>query len=96
MRCEAGVLVEVGVYEDYAEHWVRDDGPAAPCWALFADSAILLRAGAHFGWADHKGVVLDTIGGPQWTALKPHLNDGDLVVNGVRWSIEASEGEVDL
>ena len=32
MRWEAGVLVEVGVHEDYVEHWVRDDGPAAPCW----------------------------------------------------------------
>ena len=42
------------------------------------------------------GVVLGTVGGPQWTALNPHMNGDDLVANGVRWSIEDSEGEVDL
>ena len=36
MRWESGVLVEVGVHADYVEHWVRQDGPVAPCWALFA------------------------------------------------------------
>ena len=28
MRWEARVLIEVGVHEDYVEHWVRQDGPA--------------------------------------------------------------------
>ena len=96
MRWEAGVLVEVGVHQDYVEHWIRQDGPVAPCWALFAENAILLRAGVQFGSADRSGVVLDTIGGPRWTALDPHVHGGDLVANGVRWSIESSEGEVDL
>jgi hypothetical protein len=96
MRWDAGVLIEVGVHEDYVEHWVRDDDPAAPCWALFLHNAILLRAGPHFGWADRSGVVLDTIGGPQWTRLNPRVNGSDLVADGVRWRIEDSEGDVDL
>ena len=96
MRWEAGTLIEVGVHQDYVEHWVRQDGPATPCWALFLENAILLRAGAQFGWADDSGVVVDTIGGPKWTALDPRVNGDDLVANGVRWSIEDSEGDVDL
>jgi hypothetical protein len=96
MRWEAGELIEVGVHEDYVEHWVRQDGPAAPCWALFAEHAMLLRAGTQFGWADHSGVVLGTIGGPQWAALNPHMNSSQLAANGVRWSIVDSEGDVDL
>ena len=36
MRWEARVLIEVGAHADYVEHWVRQDGPAEPCWALFA------------------------------------------------------------
>ena len=96
MRWEAGVLIEGGVHENYVEHWVRQGGPAAPCWALFGANAILLRAGARFGWADGRGVALGTIGDPQWSALNPHMNADDLVVNGVRWNIEDSEGDVDL
>jgi hypothetical protein len=96
MRRESGKLIEVGVHEDYVEHWVRQNGPAAPCWALFAEHGMLLRVGEQFGWADRSGVVLGAIGGPQWTALNPHMNACDLVANGVRWSIEDTEGEVDL
>jgi hypothetical protein len=96
MHWEADTLVEVGVHEDYVEHWVRQDGPASPCWALFATDAILLRAGARFGWADRSGVVVGEIGGRQWAALDPHLDGSDLTANGVRWRIEDSEGEVDL
>ena len=96
MRWESGALIEEGVHEDYVEHWVRQDGAVAPCWALFAGDAILLRVGPQFGWADRSGVVLGTIGGPQWAALNPYLNGNDLVANGVRWSIEVSEGEVHL
>ena len=39
MRWEAGTLIEVGVHQDYVEHWVRQDGPATPCWALFLENA---------------------------------------------------------
>jgi len=96
MRWEAGVLIEEGVHEDYTEHWVRQDGAAVPCWGIFAEEAILLRAGALFGWADRSGVVVDTIGGPRWTALNPYLTGSDLTANGVRRRIEDSEGDVDL
>ena len=96
MRWEASLLVEVGVHEDYVEHWFRQDSLASPRWAVFADNAILLRVGAQFGWADQRGVVVGAIDGPQWAQLNPHLNEGDLVANGVRWSIGDSEGEVDL
>jgi hypothetical protein len=96
MRWEAGVLIEVGVHADYVEHWVRQDGPAAPCWALFAANAILLRAGAQFGWAQERGVALGTIGDSAWTALNPQMDANDLVVNEVRFTIEDSEGDVEL
>ena len=96
MRWEAGTLIEVGVHEDYIEHWVREDGPVVPCWALFLGDALLVRAGAQFGWADDSGVLLDAIGGPRWTALNPHMNGDDLMANGVRWGVEDSEGDVDL
>ena len=96
MRWEAGVLIEVGVHEDYVEHWVRDDDPAAPCWALFLHDALLLGAGAHFGWADSSGVAIGMIDDPQWTALDVHIDGSDLVANGVRWRIADSEGDVDL
>ena len=96
MRWEAGTLIEVGVHQPYVEHWVRRDGPAAPCWALFLENALLLRTGAQFGWADDSGVVLDTIGGAKWAALDPRVNGDDVVAHGVRYSIEDSEGDVEL
>jgi hypothetical protein len=96
MQWEDGALIESGVHEDYVEHWVRHDDPATPCWAVFAQHAILLRVGAHFGWADRNGVVLGAIADPQWAALNPHMNGNDLVAKGVRWSIEDSEGDVDI
>jgi hypothetical protein len=100
MRWEGGVLIEVGVHADYVEHWVRQDAPAAPCWALFGGllgaDAILVRAGAQFGWAHGRGVALGTVGDSGWTALNPHMDADDLVVNGARWTIHDSEGEVEL
>jgi hypothetical protein len=57
---------------------------------------MVMRVGAHFCWADLSGVVLGTIGGPQWAALNPHMNGSDFVGNGVRWSIVDSEGDVNL
>jgi hypothetical protein len=96
MRWENGTLIETGVHEDYVEHWVRDDAPVKPAWALFATDAILLCTGAHFGWADARGVVIGVIGDAQWTALDPRMTDGELVANGARRRVEDSEGEVDL
>ena len=90
-------MVEVGVHEDYVEHWVRQDGPVAPCWALFAENAILLRAGAQFGLGGPKRCGAWTRSAVrEWTALNPHVNGDDLVANGVGRSIEDSEGDVDL
>ena len=34
MHWDGAILVETGVHADYVEHWVRDDGPASPRWAL--------------------------------------------------------------
>jgi hypothetical protein len=96
MHWDVGVLIEVGVHENYVEHWVRQDGPAAPSWALFAKDAILVAAGEQFGWADRTGVTIGAIGDPQWAALEPHISDGDLVANDVRRCIEDSEGVVNL
>jgi hypothetical protein len=96
MHWEAGTLVEVGVHSDYVEHWVRPDGPVSNCWALLADAAILLRVGELFGWADSSGVVLGTIGGPEWIALNPTMYGSELEAKGVRWSVDDSEGDVDL
>jgi hypothetical protein len=101
MRWEAGTLVEVGVHCDYVEHWVRDDGPAAPCWAVLVrsgagDDALLMRVGDLFGWADYSGVVVGDIDEPEWAALSPWMHGRDLEANGVRWNVEDSEGNVDL
>jgi hypothetical protein len=96
MRWESRLLIEVGVHEDYVEHWELQDGPTAPCWALFAEHAMLLRVGEHFCWADRNGVVLGRIGGTQWITLDPCVSGYDLVANGVRWAIEDSEGDVNL
>jgi hypothetical protein len=96
MRWDADTLVEVGVHENYVEHWVRDDGPVAACWAVFTSDAILVGVGPRFGWADHTGVVLGAVGDAHWTALDPQIENGELVANGVRRRIEASEGDVNL
>jgi hypothetical protein len=101
MRWEAGTLIEVGVHADYVEHWVRQDTPVSPCWALFlrsveADDAILMRVGDVFGWADRNGVHVGSIGGPEWSALSPVGYGSALEANGVRWSVEESEGKVEL
>jgi hypothetical protein len=100
MHWEAGTLVEVGVHADYTEHWVRDDGPTTPLWALFLrfrqDDALMMCVGELFGWADRSGVALGKVGGPEWAALNPRLDGSEIEANGVRWSIEGREGNVDL
>jgi hypothetical protein len=100
MHWEAGTLVEVGVHAHYTEHWVRDDGPTTPCWAVFLrsrqDDALLMRVGGRFGWADRSGVVLGEFSGPEWAALGPRRDGNGVEANGVRWSLDQSEGDVDL
>jgi len=104
MHWEGEILVETGVHEHYVEHWVRDSGEAGPTGALrlsAADgaSALLVRVGARFGWADSTGVMLGTVGGAEQRALG--IDFAGLVcagdefqANGVRWTVDNSEGNV--
>jgi hypothetical protein len=76
MSWDGATLVEVGVHADYIEHWVRDEAPTEPCWALglhspAGDEALLLRVGGLFGWAERAGaqveIALGTVEGSAWT-----------------------------
>ncbi|MDT5365443.1 MAG: hypothetical protein QOC69_7205 [Mycobacterium sp.] len=101
MHWDGDTLVETGVHADYVEQWVRDDGPATPRWALTvrsvdAGDALLLRVGAVFGWACTTAVTLAAVGGAEWEALAPKLIDGEVRVNGARWTVVQSEGDVEL
>jgi hypothetical protein len=101
MHWDGTTLVETGVHADYVEHWVRDDGPASPSWALTlrsadAGDALLLRVGAVFGWASATAVTLAVVGGAEWEALAPSLSDDEIRVNGARWTVVQSEGDVEL
>ena len=101
MHWDGETLVETGVHADYVEHWVRDDSPTSPRWAVVLQSAddgaaLLLRVGAMFGWACATAVTLAPVGGDQWEALAPSLSDGEVRVNGVRWKVVQSEGDVEL
>ncbi|HEX2286928.1 MAG TPA: hypothetical protein VHI10_19250 [Mycobacterium sp.] len=96
MHWEAETLVEVGVYAEYVEHWVRDGDRHMPCWALFADDAILMRVGDLFGWADGAGVVVGAIGAAEWLRVSPRMHGSELEAKGVRWKIKDSEGNVNL
>jgi hypothetical protein len=101
MHWDGDILVETGVHADYVEHWVRDDGPDSPRWALTlrsddGDEALLLRVGAVFGWASATAVTVGAVGGAEWEALAPNLSDGEVCVNGARWTVVQSEGDVEL
>ena len=101
MHWDGDTLVETGVHADYVEHWVRDDGPTSPRWALVLQSADggaaqLLRVGALFGWACTTAVTLAAVGGDEWEALAPSPSEGQVRVNDVRWTVVRSEGDVEL
>lgn len=100
MGWDGDTLVETGVHADYVEHWVREPAPTTPCWAVALRSprgnALLLRVGEMFGWAAADTVVVDRVGGPQWAALDLTHATAELHANGVRWSVERSEGDVNL
>lgn len=100
MSWDGDTLVETGVHADYVEHWVREPGPATPCWALALTSpqgdALLLRVGEVFGWAAADTVIVDRVGAAHWAALGPAHTTGGLHANGVRWSVQRSEGNVEL
>jgi hypothetical protein len=90
MKWRGDTLVEVGVHEDYVEHWVRDDGAASPCWALTLGAAdggeaLLLRVGDKFGWAlratQQVEVALGTIVDARWVitdSALPYREGGHL------------------
>ena len=96
MTWDGDTLIEAGVHEDYVEHWVRDPGAATPAGALHLSGpdgaqALLVRAGALFGWADRTQVVI----GADRRALGIVISGKDIQANGVRWTVEKSEGNVD-
>jgi hypothetical protein len=91
MHWEGDVLVETGVHADYVEHWVRDEGPTAPCGAVFLRTpdggvGLLLRVGDLFGWAGAGSVVIGAVGDAQWNEYSAVASDG------VRWIVERTEG----
>lgn len=97
---DGDTLVETGIHRVYAEHWVRDAGPAGPGGAVYlhgsdGEDGLLLRVGDQFGWAGAGTVVIGGVDGPQWDALAIELSDDSIQAHGRRWSITASEGELD-
>ena len=74
MRWDGDTLVETGVHEDYVEHWVRDAGAddavrgGVPVRGPDGGAGLLVRVGDLFGWAGGGTVLIDTVGGPRWTA----------------------------
>ncbi|WP_232375273.1 hypothetical protein [Mycolicibacterium baixiangningiae] len=97
---DGDTLVEKGVHADYVEHWVRDSGPVEPCWALAltsgTDRGLLVRVGDRFGWACTDHVVIGAVGDSGWSALDIGVSGPHCRVNGVRWDVQRSEGEVKL
>lgn len=97
MRWRDGLLVETGVHADYVEHWVRDSSAATPCGAMFlvapnGETGVLLRVGRQFGWATSGEVVIGPLDGPRWNALV--ITGEHVQANGVRWTVERCEGNV--
>jgi len=55
-------------------------------------AGLLMRVGALFGWACRGEVVIDTVDGPRWHALV--ITGEQVQANGVRWTVERWEGNV--
>lgn len=98
VRWDGDMLVEEGVHAAYVEHWVRDDGPVEPCWAVAlaagSDRALLLRVGDRFGWAGVDSVVVGAVGDDRWSALEVRTSETHVHADGVRWDVQRTEGEV--
>jgi hypothetical protein len=102
MHWDGDILVETGVHEDYEEHWVRDEGPTGARGAAFlrgsnGAAGLLVRVGDLFGWAgtgSEGAVVIGAVDGPKWDELAITLSDNEAHVNGMRWNIERSEGNL--
>ncbi|MDV3127087.1 hypothetical protein M1247_19340 [Mycobacterium sp. 21AC1] len=101
MHWDGETLVETGIHEQYVEHWVREPGPTTPCGATFVRgpggaSGLLVRVGARFGWGGGGVVVIGNVGGSRWRALGIGCSGGQIQTNGVRWTVEHTEGELNL
>ncbi|MGH3581401.1 MAG: hypothetical protein ACRDUB_07425 [Mycobacterium sp.] len=99
MSWDGDVLIETGVHEDYVEHWVREPDTTAATGALFlsgpgGEPALLVRAGALFGWADGAQVLIGSAGGAEYQALGIIISGKEIQANGVRWTVDQSEGNV--
>lgn len=99
MHWDGEVLVETGVHQVYAEHWVRKDGPTTPVGAVFLrapDGAdgLWLRVGDAFGWAGGGAVVIGAVGDPHWQRLSDGRSGGGIEVDGTAWTIQRSEGSM--
>ncbi len=99
MHWDGEVLVESGVHEAYVEHWVRDEVGAGTAGAAFlrapdGGEGLLLRVAGHFGWAGRSVVAIGSLGGPEWDALAITMTDDHVQANGVPWSIQSREGDV--
>jgi hypothetical protein len=97
MHWSDGVLVETGVHADYVEHWCREGVAASPCGALFLVApggrpGLLMRVGGLYGWAAGDTVEIGSVEGPQWNALM--ISGEQVWANGVRWTVERREGNV--
>jgi hypothetical protein len=57
-------------------------------------AALLVRVGRRFGGAGGAEVVIDAVGTSRWDALELDVAGRQLQSNGVCWSIERSEGNV--
>ncbi|MCT7366640.1 hypothetical protein A7G45_27650 [Mycolicibacterium llatzerense] len=104
MTWDGEVLIEAGVHENYIEHWVRDpgcdgaddDGRVGALFLSGADGAqaLLLRAGGLFGWADRGQVLIGTVGDAAYQQLGIVMCGDEIQANGVRWTVDESEGDV--
>jgi hypothetical protein len=99
MRWDGPVLIEAGVHENYVEHWVRESAPTLPTGALFlaapdGGNGLLVRVGEQFGWAGGGTVVIGLVGAPQWKLLTAGWSGEQVQANGLLWSVERSEGDM--
>jgi hypothetical protein len=96
MRWAADTLIETGVHDTYEEHWIREYGPAEPAGALLLSSgseghAVLVRVGDLVGWATPAGAVVDRV-----ERSKLRVHGEHVLLDGVRWTIDTREGDIEL
>jgi hypothetical protein len=57
-------------------------------------NGLLVRVGEQFGWAGGGTVAIGPVGRAQWNSLSAGLSEQQVQADGVRWSIDQSEGDV--